>query len=106
MEIAEGAMSDSPRTFQLPESFIGTGDPQDSNPFPPSDPRHNVWTEATRVAEEEVCRIGVQPLERPKNYEGLRQPDVRQNGHRSLSDSLWGRNSRPRDRDSRAFTVA
>ena len=64
-------MPDSPKSFRLPESVIGTGDPQGSNPFPPSDPRHNVWTELTRDAEEEVCRIDAQVLERPKSFDEL-----------------------------------
>ena len=69
-------MPDSPKSFRLPESVIGTGDPLGSNPFPPSDPRHDVWTELTRDAEEEVCQIDVQVLARPKSFDELLDLDA------------------------------
>jgi hypothetical protein len=48
-----------PESFRLPEGFASGGDPVKGNPFHPDDPRHRVWRDATRVAEQEVARINV-----------------------------------------------
>ena len=63
-------MTDPP-DIRLPESVIATGDPLDSNPFRPGDPRHYVWNELTRDAEEVVCQIRAQIVERPKSFDEL-----------------------------------
>lgn len=42
--------------YQLPPGLGRTGDPVSGNPFPPHDPRHRVWAEATLEAEEDVAR--------------------------------------------------
>jgi hypothetical protein len=42
--------------YRLPDAYSRTGDPVDGNPFAVQDPRHKVWSEATREAEEEVAR--------------------------------------------------
>ncbi len=60
-------MTDPP-DVRLPESFAESGDPQDSNPFPAGDPRYDVWEEATREAEEEVCRINEDALGGRKSF--------------------------------------
>ena len=44
-------------TYRLPDGLAGTGDPVDGNPFSEEDPRHAVWNEGTREAEQEVARI-------------------------------------------------
>lgn len=49
-------MDDSP-TFALPETFATVGDPVPTNPFPADTTRHDVWKEATRVAEVEICQL-------------------------------------------------
>ena len=41
--------------FRLPDSFASVGDPVEGNPFPVDHPLHQVWIEATRKAEDEVC---------------------------------------------------
>jgi hypothetical protein len=39
-------------------------DPCGNNPFPPDDARHQVWADATRLAEEELSRLKVELLSR------------------------------------------
>ena len=48
--------------MKLPESLRSTRDPCDGNPFSDLNPRHAVWAAASRVAEEEVSRVGAQYL--------------------------------------------
>ena len=43
--------------LRLPESFAGSGDPIEGNPYPTEHPAHQVWMDATRKAEMEVSRI-------------------------------------------------
>ena len=50
--------------FQLPDNFGSSGDPVDGNPFPPDNPRHAVWAEATRAAEIEVCELNARSMGR------------------------------------------
>lgn len=47
-----------PNTWRLPEAFASVPDPCGANPFSEGNPRHAVWRDATRVAEEEICRAG------------------------------------------------
>jgi len=55
-------MTIPPERIRLPETFLSAGDPVDGNPFPMEDARHKVWTDATRRAEEETCRINSRSL--------------------------------------------
>jgi hypothetical protein len=43
--------------LRLPESFAGSGDPIEGNPYPAEHPASQVWMDATRKAEMEVSRI-------------------------------------------------
>jgi len=45
----------------LPEGLRHSGDPVEGNPFPDGDPRHKVWDDATREAEEQWCRLNSEP---------------------------------------------
>ncbi len=45
-----------PQLLRLPEGLAETGDPEPENPFKAGDPRHEVWAEKTREAEEAVAR--------------------------------------------------
>jgi hypothetical protein len=58
--LAEGAMDDDhgvPPALRLPETFAKSGDPVDANPYPTEHPKYQVWKDATRQAEDELCRI-------------------------------------------------
>ena len=50
-------MAVPPDLLSLPDDFRTTGDPHPQNPFPVSHVGHRVWADATRVAEEEICRF-------------------------------------------------
>ena len=50
-------MSHKSRLLRIPEGLLTTGDPVDGNPFNGADPRHQVWEDATLVAEAELCRF-------------------------------------------------
>jgi len=50
-------MPNSPESFSLPEGFTSVSDPVAENPFPADDRRYTVWKDATKTAEEEVCRL-------------------------------------------------
>ncbi len=50
-------MDDSPGWSRLPDGLQSTGDPVDGNPFPENTPQHQVWSEATRRAAEDLCRL-------------------------------------------------
>lgn len=58
-------MSEGGGRSRLPEGFDSARDPVEGNPFPPDDPRHSVWSDATRAAEEELrpimSRIAAEP---------------------------------------------
>src|SRR4051812_29310642 len=45
------------KSFRLPEGAESIGDPVGENPFPQSSGMHRVWNDATRLAEEQVCRL-------------------------------------------------
>ena len=47
------------------------GDPVDGNPFPPDNPRHAIWKEATLAAEEEKCRLSAQAMRNRITREGF-----------------------------------
>ena len=49
--------SNSPERFRLPKSFGESDDPVEGNPFPTEDRAHQVWSDATREAQAEICRI-------------------------------------------------
>jgi hypothetical protein len=51
------SLPDPAERFQLPDRFASLGDPVEGNPFPVDHPLHQVWIEATRKAEEEMCHI-------------------------------------------------
>jgi hypothetical protein len=53
-------MSTSPG---LSPSLLSLDDPVDGNPFAPEDPRHQIWTDATRDAEHVLHRFNSQLLE-------------------------------------------
>jgi excisionase family DNA binding protein len=53
-------LADLPDWLRLPDGFADSGDPVDGNPFPRDDPRHQVWQDATRRAEEEWARVNAE----------------------------------------------
>ena len=55
-------MDDSPGWSRLPDGLQSTGDPVEGNPFPENTQQHQVWSEATRRAEEDLCRLNSQAL--------------------------------------------
>lgn len=46
-----------PEWLRLPHSLAESGDPIEGNPYPKEHPAYQVWIDATRRAEGEVCRI-------------------------------------------------
>jgi len=54
--------------FRLPEAFSSSGDPVEGNPFPLENPRHKVWSEATRAAEMEIAAVSAQSMARTSNF--------------------------------------
>lgn len=56
-------MAIPPEMLRLPDGYGSTGDPVESNPFNASDPRHAVWNDATRAAEEQVSRLDAHLLQ-------------------------------------------
>jgi hypothetical protein len=46
--------------FRLPDNLADVGDPESGNPFSNDNPRHQVWADATRAAEEEICQINAE----------------------------------------------
>ena len=59
-------MADAGDVFGLPEGMLSAGDPVEGNPFPETTRQHQVWSDATRRAEEERCRLNSRLLrERP-----------------------------------------
>lgn len=48
---------------QLPPGFLSSGDPIEENPFPSDDPRHQIWSDATREAEEAIHRFNSRLLQ-------------------------------------------
>jgi hypothetical protein len=46
-----------PERLALPKSFAESDDPVEGNPYPTEHPAHRVWSEATRKAQAEICRI-------------------------------------------------
>lgn len=52
-------MPDPLESFRLPHGYASSGDPIEKNPFPLDEPRHRVWRDATRTAEQEEARINV-----------------------------------------------
>lgn len=50
---------DSSEWYRLPDRVTGGGDPVDGNPFPPDDPLHAVWREATWRTEEALIRLNL-----------------------------------------------
>ncbi len=57
--------------LSLSTGMQSSGDPVERNPFQIDDPRHGVWNDATRAAEEKWCRLGSQSESSP-----LAPPDV------------------------------
>src|ERR1700680_3389137 len=53
--------------ISLPAGLRSNGDPIEGNPFPKDDPRHPVWSDATRVAAEELCRVNLKFLKAPSS---------------------------------------
>ena|SRR5438132_5996603 len=53
-------MADLSELLRLPGGLESSGDPIEVNPFPSGDPRHKVWDDATRKAEEQWCRLSSQ----------------------------------------------
>ena len=53
-------MPDTTDEFDLPASLLSVGDPVEGNPFPPSDPRHKIWYDASLSAEKSVSRLNSQ----------------------------------------------
>jgi DNA-binding transcriptional regulator YiaG len=53
-------MAEVPDWLRIPESIAATGDPENGNPFQVSDPRHAVWRDATRRAEQEYARVNAE----------------------------------------------
>jgi hypothetical protein len=51
-----------PEGLRLPQSLADSGDPVEGNPFPTEHPAHQVWLEATREAEAEICRLNADAL--------------------------------------------
>jgi len=62
--------------FQLPDGFSSSGDPVEGNPFPPENPRHAVWDEATRAAELEICELKARSLGRLTTFEAFVEAPV------------------------------
>ena len=59
-------MGDTLDQFSLPDGMQSAGDPVEGNPFPENAPQHQVWTDATRRAGEELSRFNSRLLkERP-----------------------------------------
>jgi hypothetical protein len=50
-------MENSENWFRLPEAFKSSGDPVEGNPFPEGTAKHDLWADATRVAEEQFSRL-------------------------------------------------
>ena len=66
-------MADAGDAFGLPEGMLSAGDPVEGNPFPETTRQHQVWSDATRRAEEERCRLnsrllGERPAPEAENY--------------------------------------
>ena len=51
-----------PEWLRLPHSLADSGDPIEGNPYPIEHPAHQVWLEATREAEAEICRLNADAL--------------------------------------------
>jgi hypothetical protein len=81
LEYRNAAMADledkanraEPRADQsvLPPGFFDAGDPVDGNPFPPNNPRHEIWKQATLKAEEEACQFNSQAMRNRPTAEGF-----------------------------------
>ena len=52
-----------PALLKMPDSIDATGDPVDANPFPSSSGLHQIWTDATRVAQAEERQVRAAWLE-------------------------------------------
>jgi hypothetical protein len=48
--------------LRLPDTLASITDPVGPNPFPVETVQHKVWEEATRKAEEEICRLNAEGL--------------------------------------------
>ena len=58
-------MGDNPDPLiSFPAGFESIADPCGDNPFPPGDPRYQIWSEATREAEENLFRLDSELLQR------------------------------------------
>ena len=86
-------MPDPLESFRLPHGYASSGDPIEKNPFPLDEPRHRVWRDATRTAEQEEARINVDffaCLERVK-----REQNAAEEAGGTIQDSLllaaWAR---------------
>jgi hypothetical protein len=53
----ENAQRAAADLLHLPAGLASSSDPIEGNPFSVGDPRHRVWHEATRAAEEQWCRL-------------------------------------------------
>jgi hypothetical protein len=51
--------------ISLAAGLRSNGDPIEGNPFPKDDRRHPIWSDATRVAAEELCRVNLKFLKAP-----------------------------------------
>jgi hypothetical protein len=59
----QGDKTALPPWLRLPDSVARSGDPVEANPFGPGDPRHQVWADAARVADERICQIRSQAFQ-------------------------------------------
>jgi hypothetical protein len=64
-------MTDNSDLLKLPAGLLTTRDPVGPNPFSQDDPHHEVWSEATRKAEQELSRwndlmLGISDQEMPR----------------------------------------
>lgn len=62
--------------FRLPDGFASAGDPVEGNPFRPEDPRHAVWTEATRTAELEICELNAVSMGRLTTFTAFMEAPI------------------------------
>ena len=87
-------MPDPLESFRLPHGYASSGDPIEKNPFPLDDPRHRVWRDATRTAEQEVARINVDffaCLERVKREQNAAEEAAGTIAQDSLLFAAWAR---------------
>ncbi len=87
-------MPDPLESFRLPHGYASSGDPIEKNPFPLDDPRHRVWRDATRTAEQEEARINVDffaCLERVKREQNAAEEAGGTIAQDSLLLAAWAR---------------